>query len=115
MTLSSNDAAAALHDIEQAEARSATLADYQQAAPHFLIWGALWIAGYATSSFLPTHTGAVWAAIVPIGIAASFAAMRGSKRGLGWRYGAVVAAVSAVIAATFLVMAPVSPRQVAAF
>ena len=37
MALSSHDATAALRDIEQAEARSATLLDYQYAAPHFLM------------------------------------------------------------------------------
>jgi hypothetical protein len=115
MALSSHDAAAALRDIEQAELRSATLSDYQHAAPHFMIWGILWIVGYTASDFLPAHTGAIWAVIVPIGLAAGFATMRNSKRGLGWRYGTAVVAIFTFFLATFLVMAPVSDRQVSAF
>ncbi len=115
MTLSSQDAAAALRDIEQAEARSATLSDYRHAAPHFLIWGTLWLVGYSLNAFLPAHMSAVWAVLVPIGIVAGFAAMRTGRRGLGWRYGAAVAAVLAFFLAVFVVMGPVSERQVAAF
>jgi hypothetical protein len=115
MTLSREDAAAALRDIKLAEARSATLDDYQRAAPHFLIWGVLWIVGYSLSNFYPRHMGAVWAVIVPIGIAAGFAAMRAGRSGLGWRFGAAVAAVFAFFFAVAFVMWPVSDRQVAAF
>ena len=115
MTLSSQDAAYALHEIEQAEARSAALADYQHAAPHFLIWGVLWIIGYTLSDYLPAHMGTIWAVIVPIGLAAGFATAGRAGRGLGWRYGAAAAAIFAFFAATFLVMGPVGHRQVAAF
>jgi hypothetical protein len=115
MALSPQDAAAALRDIKRAEARSATLDDYQRAAPHFLIWGVLWAVGYSLSNFYPRHMGAIWAVIVPIGIAAGFAAMRGGRSGLGWRYGAAVAAVFVFFCSVFVVMWPVGDRQIAAF
>lgn len=114
-SISSQDAAAALRDIQRAEARSARLADYHHAAPHFIIWGVLWAIGYALSHFLPGRKGAIWAVIVPIGLAAVVAAARTAGRGLGWRYGGAALAIGAFFAATFLIMAPVSDRQVAAF
>jgi hypothetical protein len=115
MTLSPQAAAAALRDIEQAEARSATLQDYQRAAPHFLIWGVLWAVGYSLSNFYPGHVPAIWAVIVPIGIVAGFVAMRGRRSDQGWRYGAAVAAVFVFFLAVTFVMWPVSDRQIAAF
>jgi len=115
MSLSREDAAAALRDIDAAQARSATLHGYHRAAPHFLIWGVLWAVGYGLSSFLPRHAGAIWAVVIPIGFVAGLAAMRGEGRGLGWRYGAATAAVWAFFIAVLLVLWPVTDRQVAAF
>ena len=63
MTLSPQDAAVSLRDIEQAEARSASLRDYERAAPHLLIWGVLWAVGYGLCNFYPRQMGAIWGAI----------------------------------------------------
>jgi hypothetical protein len=115
MTLSPHDAALALRDIERAEARSATLDDYQRAAPHFLIWGVLWVVGYSLTDLYPRHVAAIWAVIVPIGIASGVVVMRARGSGLGWRYGAAVAAVMVFFGAVFAVMWPVGDRQIAAF
>jgi hypothetical protein len=115
MVLTPQDAAAALRDIEQVQARSATLHDYHRAAPHFMIWGVLWAVGYTLNDFFPMHIGAVWAVVVPIGVIAGLIAMRGDHKGLGWRYGAGMVAVFAFFFAAVLVMWPVSDRQVAAF
>jgi hypothetical protein len=114
MTLSPQDAAAALHDIHAAEARSATLREYQRAAPHFIIWGILWAVGYGLSDVFPLHANAIWAVIVPIGVLAGVVAMRGGRSTLGWRYAAVMVSILAFFAASVLVLAPVTGRQVAA-
>jgi hypothetical protein len=114
MTLSPQDAAAALHDIEAAESRSATLRDYQRAAPHFIIWGILWAVGYGLSDGFPAHANAIWAAIVPIGVIAGIVAMRRNRSTAGWRYAAVMAAIVAFFAAGAFILAPVTGRQVAA-
>lgn len=115
MTLSPRDAAIALRDIQQAEARSATLHDYLRAAPHFLIWGILWAVGYSLANFSPKHMAAIWSVIVPIGVASGFAAMRARGAGFAWRYGAAAAAVLVFFCTTLAVMWPVSDRQIAAF
>jgi len=113
MSLSQQDAAAALREIEDAQARSVTLRDYQRAAPHFLIWGILWAVGYGLSDAFPPQANAIWAVIVPIGLVAGlFVARRSPSR---WRYGAAVLAILAFLGASITVMAPISGRQVAAF
>src|SRR5947209_6491827 len=115
MTLSPQDAGAALHDIETAQARSAALRGYQRAAPNFLIWSVIWGVGYGLSDVFPRHAGAIWAVLVPIGVAAGFFAARGEKPMFAWRYGAVALAMLLFFAATFFVMAPVGGKQIAAF
>ena len=115
MTLSPEDAATTLRDIESAQARSATLRGYQRAAPQFLIWGLVWALGYSLSAAYPRHTNAIWAVLVPAGIVAGFFAMRGASQSFAWRYGAIALAFFVFFAATFFVMAPVSGRQIAAF
>jgi hypothetical protein len=115
MSLTPQDAAAALLDIEQVQARSATLHGYRRAAPHFMIWGVLWVVGYTLNDFLPMHTGAIWTVVTPLGVVAGLVAMRGSQTGLGWQYGAAIAAVGAFFFAAIAVMWPVNDRQVAAF
>ena len=114
MALSPQDAAAALRDIARAETRSATLREYQRAAPHFIIWGVLWAVGYGLSDVFPSHANAIWAVIVPIGVVAGIVAMRGGRSALGWRYAAVMGAILAFFVAGAFVLTPVTGRQVAA-
>jgi hypothetical protein len=114
MPISPQDATAALHDIEDTQARSATLHEYQRAAPHLLIWGAIWVVGYGLSDFFPQQACAVWAVLVPTGLLAG-AAVQGMGGRVAWRYGATSLAVVAFVFATCFVMSPVSGRQIATF
>jgi len=115
MSLSPQDAAAVLRDIEQTQSRSAILHEYQTAAPHFIIWGIIWIVGYGLSDFFPTREYAIWAALVPVGLVAGAFIQSGGSRAIAWRYGATSLAVFVFFFAAFFVMSPVSGRQVAAF
>jgi hypothetical protein len=119
MSLSPQDAAAALHDIQAAERRSATLHGYRQGAPHLILLGVLWALGYGQTDLRPAYAQTIWAVVTPIGIVAGFVILRaarsGEKRIDAWRYGAVAATLCAFFFATFYVMAPVSGRQVGAF
>ena len=45
MTISSEQAATALRDIEETETYSRALLAYQYASPHLLMWGAIWAVG----------------------------------------------------------------------
>ena len=90
------------------------LRDYQHAAPHLIVWGVLWAVGYGLTNFFPAHANAIWSVVIPIGVLADLAAMRGGRRGVAWRYLAAIAAAFAFVFALLVVMAPVSGRQVAA-
>jgi hypothetical protein len=115
MTLSPQDATAALRDIDDAQARSAMLRGYQRAAPHFVIWGMIWAIGYGLTDFAPRYGNAVWAVLVPIGLLAGVLASRGNRAVGALRFSAAILAVFAYCAATFFVMAPVGHKQIAAF
>ena len=115
MTLSSQDAAAALSDIENAERRSATLRGYEVAAPHFIVWGVVWAIGYGLSDLAPTHANVIWATVVLIGLAAGFIVARVARGRFAWRQAAVAATIFVFFCATFFVMAPSGERQIAAF
>jgi hypothetical protein len=114
MVLSPQDAAGALRDVEIAQARSAKLHGYARSSPQLLLWGVLWVVGYGLNDLFPAHARAVWGAIVPIGLIAGFAALRGAGHEAGWRYGAVAVTLVAFFAAVFFVLWPINPRQVAA-
>jgi hypothetical protein len=114
MMLSPQDAASALHEIETAQTRSARLRGYARSSPHLVLWGVLWVVGYGLNDFFPDHGRAIWAAVVLIGVAAGFAALRQAGAGVGWRYGATAVTLIGFFWAVFAVMAPVSGRQIAA-
>lgn len=114
MVLSPQDAAGALREIETAQARSATLHGYARSSPQLLLWGVLWMIGYGLNDLFPRHGGAIWAAIVPIGLIAGFVALRRAGSGAGWRYGAVALTLVAFFCAAFFILRPIHDRQIAA-
>ena len=115
MTVTQQDAAAALRAIEETQARSTTLRGYQNAAPHFLVWGVVWIVGYGLSDVFRGHANAIWGVLVPIGLVAGLFIKRDASRAVSWRYAATAVATLSFFAATFFVMWPVSGRQISAF
>src|SRR5260370_3132126 len=114
MMLSPQDAGGALRDIEAAQARSAKVHGYARSSPQLLLWGVLWVIGYGLEDLFPAHASAIWGAIVPIGLIAGFAALRGAGHEVGWRYGAAAVTLVVFFAAVFLVPWPVHPTQQAA-
>jgi hypothetical protein len=119
MSLSPQEAAAALHDIEQTERQSSILRGYQHGAPHLVMWGVLWAVGYGLTGLWPACAPYVWAAVVPIGIVGGFVIERlgnADRKSFALRrYVAISATLLAFFCAAFFVMAPVSGRQVGAF
>ncbi len=117
MSLTPNEAADALRDIEQTGRRSSTAYGYQMAAPHFILWGVIWVVGYGVSA-IKMEWSIVWPALSLLGTIGSF--------WLGWRskpagqkfdgrYLATFVAVFAFIACLFAVMPPRKPEQIGAF
>ena len=52
MTVTRNDAATALHDVDSARRHSLTLFKYGLAGPYLLLWGVLWIVAGAVGAGL---------------------------------------------------------------
>jgi hypothetical protein len=116
MTLSPQDAAQALEDINRTQRRSALLRGYASGAPHVLLWSVLWAAGYGLTYLMPARGGAIWAVIIGIGVVAGVAVLRRARGSApAWRYGAAFAVLAGFSAATLLILRPTNSLQVAAF
>lgn len=134
MALSSDEAAAALRDIGQAQTRSSRAYGYQQASPILILWGVLWAIGYGLTDAIPHRALPIWIAVDAIGIATSIAigirsCARSDRAGNPaiepdrtapsatprWGFRAALLTAFAFIAAAIAVMSPVSGRQIGAF
>ena len=96
MSIPAREAADALENIERAERRSVSAYHDQISAPHLILWGLIWVVGYAASYFW-TKGNIVWFALVPVGFGGSWwigrRRVKAKSRGFGWRYAATLAAV----------------------
>jgi hypothetical protein len=122
MSLTPNEAADALRDIEATSRRSGQAFGYRIAGPHFILWGIVWLIGYAASDFFPPNAGNIWLALVAVGALASAVVGRATagatakaRPGSTWKPLALFAIVALFIFATYTVMWPIKPAQQAAF
>lgn len=122
MSLSPNEAAQSLSDVEQATRRSAQLFHYNRAAPHFLLWGAIWVVGYTATDYVPQQGNLIWAALVLGGAIGSALVGRTNPtcttqagRQWGLRMFGLIAIACVFMGATYAIMGPVHGLQPAAF
>ncbi|HET7259765.1 MAG TPA: hypothetical protein VFI75_08585 [Candidatus Acidoferrum sp.] len=113
------EAATALQEIALTEQQSHKAFHYQQAAPHLLLWGVIWMIGYAVTYFHPRWYP-LWDVLALLGFAGSFlisfrSQAKSSHASFGWRYAATFLAVFLFIAALFAILPPRSTLQVDAF
>ncbi|MBL6853304.1 MAG: hypothetical protein ISS15_17620 [Alphaproteobacteria bacterium] len=118
MSLTPNEAAAALRDIETVGRRSGQAFGYRYSGPYFVTWGLVWVAGYTGTDLLPHYAGTIWIASLIGGLIAT--TLLGARQPKGSRKNGiqafgVVAIAFLFIMATYAVMWPVSPAQQAAF
>ncbi|MBI1328930.1 MAG: hypothetical protein GC166_03390 [Alphaproteobacteria bacterium] len=119
MALSPDQAQEALRDIAATERRSFEAYGYKAAAPFLILWGLIWIAGYAVSDFAPLLSGKVWLALAVIGSLGSFI-IGGRQKGGGktvrfdWRIAFTWLTGIVFFTALFAIMAPVDGRQMGA-
>ena len=71
MTLSRDEAAQSLKDIERTQGRSFQAYGYKSAAPFLILWGALWMVGYGTAEIAPRMANLAWIGVGVIGTVAS--------------------------------------------
>src|SRR6185503_10246649 len=127
MTLSPGQASESLKDIEATERRSAQVFSYAKSSPYFILWGVIWMVGYAASgaSEGPHHfAGPLWGALDVVGIAGSAVIGYRQNRGQpvdaegrrnGMRYFASLGVVVLFFIAAMSVIGPIAPIRQAAF
>jgi len=80
MNISRTEAEAALSDIEQAAARTCVQRSYRFAAPILILWGVIWVIGYAVLGLKPDRWWSlVWVPLDLIGIAGTLMVVRRSR------------------------------------
>jgi hypothetical protein len=118
MPIAPQEAQDALHNIEHAEQRSASVYRYQKAAPHLFLWGVIWMVGYA-AAYAGARASLLWPVVILPGIIGTFLITwrAGAKRSraFGWRYAATLFAVFLFIAALSAILPPRSNEQIDAF
>ena len=122
MPISAEEAAEALKNIALVQRRASILRGYERGAPHVILWGLIWVAGYGLSDLVPSMAGPTWWVLNVVGVAGSFllgrAAVAGvpmTGQGHGRRFAAMSAAMLAFILATYYVMKPHDAVQFGAF
>lgn len=129
MTLTPSQASQSLKDIEATERRSAQVFSYAKSSPYFILWGAVWMVGYAGSAVLskdgPVHfAGPLWTALDVVGIAGSMVIGYRQNRGqpadaegrrVGLRYFGSIGVVVLFFIAAMSVIGPIAPVRQAAF
>ncbi len=116
MSLAPQDAIDALRVVDETDATSRTLHGYNIAAPHMILWGCAYAAGYFYGFLRPEHAGAAWLVLVPLATIGDVMIGGGSNRGANWQvFAGLLATFLAFVMATATIMQPQDPRQMAAF
>lgn len=123
MTVTRNDAATALHDVDSASRHSLTLFQYGLASPFLLLWGVLWIVAGVLAALSPDNAGTGWLVVDIAGLAGTgiLIAVQSRRYGEGagrsqlFRCLATGAVVVAFVALTMSVFAPVSNVEALTF
>ncbi|WP_425996480.1 hypothetical protein [Caulobacter sp. DWR1-3-2b1] len=93
MSMTRNEAAAALSDIERTTERGQVLRGYRIAGPILMLWGLIWAAGYVAMGLLaPERWGQLWIVLDVVGVVGSLvlsrsagSARRGEAMAMNWR------------------------------
>ena len=63
MNVTRDEAAKALDDIGKAANKVVELKGYHHGAPHFIVWGFVWIFANTITQFWPQHTMIAWISV----------------------------------------------------
>jgi hypothetical protein len=119
VTLSSEQAAAALDDIDRTERRTHMAKSYSIASPYLILWGLIWVVGYGACAVLPPERwGLAWLPLIAVGTLGSVVLGTRSRPGRSGGGGAAVGfaqsmvmalAVAVFIGAVYYLFKPTSP------
>lgn len=124
MNVTRDEAVEALETINKAGGKVQRLQGYRHGAPHFLIWGAVWLVANTVTQFWPQYANAAWPGMVIFGFVAStitgFLQGRAFKKsspglvmspGLNWRFGLTSLVYMAFIVCMASITQPETQRQ----
>ncbi len=125
MNVTREEAAKALDDIGKASDRVFQLKGYHHGAPHFIIWGLVWLFANCGSYFMPEYREYFWPAGLAFGFVASTitgilqsrkwpkgATASAAERRFGSRMGMTAGVVMAFIIAIVFIASPETSREV---
>ena len=117
MSISRNDALAALDDVRRAEARSLDARAYRSTGVQLVGWGVVWMLGYGLTAVWPGEATLIWWVADTAGVVFSFLVSRrkGAKAAACWRWTIVAIAVLLFFGATYAVLPIPSPASAAVF
>jgi len=121
MTLSRDEAAAALTEVEEAKSRGRAFRWYSSAAPGLIWWGVIWLVADLTVQLAPSIPW-IWPLASLIGAIGSllsgpvfYRSYRRQYQAHGWKVTISFVFVMMFITSLFLVMGPMTGKQVHAF
>jgi hypothetical protein len=118
MTLSSEQASQALREVEAVSHRSGQLYQYQRFAPMLVLWGVIWLIGFAMTHFFPTLASRLWIALDVIGIAGCMylggKGKQEASNSIAWRWLGSIAAILVFYIVILNIFQPFSGQQSAA-
>ncbi len=113
MSLSRDQAADSLKEIERTSRRSAQAFSYASASPYLIVWGLIWMVGYAASDLAMRWTSPIWLGLSVIGVLVCMAAGRRQAaahgpdgRASGLRFLASFMVIFVFVYALFAVIGP---------
>jgi len=71
MNVTRDEAAQALDDISKASDRVVKLKGYHYGAPHFIVWGFVWLFANTITEFWPQYTQNAWISLLAVGMISS--------------------------------------------
>jgi hypothetical protein len=120
MVVSKHDAAQALRDIDSAQQRTHSMLRYRANAPHFLLWGVVWLIANCICEFNPALGGKAWQSLATMGSVVSiWLSIRSVKQTVkqtensrqGWYFVTVWLAILIFFIATFAVLPHLDGKQ----
>jgi hypothetical protein len=117
MSLSSEQAAEALREIEAMRQRSGQLYRYQRTAPMLILWGLIWLIGFSLTELVPMKANAIWIPLDIVGVLGCLylghqvKADRSKSAATSWRWLASVLSILAFYIAVQVIFQPVTGKQ----
>ncbi|HEX4052161.1 MAG TPA: hypothetical protein VHY19_14925 [Steroidobacteraceae bacterium] len=122
MEISSDQALDALQQVHDAQRRISIQMGYGRGAPHFLLWGVIWIVGFTLSYLYPAEATRLWLVLDVAGFVGSVLLARhyrahceASSSAIMWRMVALVLTAVGFVIASYAIFLPHEAAQFAVF